>query len=158
MSLADTVRMRKQPENEIELFVKKAFHLWSKRQPDQADDVISPDLREHTWGVTGIAEIQEICYAMHDALSDYHIDILDVISQGDLIDGKISCRFSASGKWVNEYCGVAPNNEVITFPGALTWVVKEGKVTDSWIYQSYADVPELGHAILCLSKEAGVYC
>jgi hypothetical protein len=68
--------------------VKKAMHIWSRRQPELAADVLAPDLKEHTWGVTGIAEIQEICYAMHDAFEDYHLDIEDVISQGDLIDGQ----------------------------------------------------------------------
>jgi len=156
--LAATIRMRKEPENPIETFVKNAMHIWSRRKPDLAEDVLAPDLREHTWGVTGIAEIQEICYAMHDAFEDYHLDIEDVISQGDLEDGKISCRFKATGKWVNKYCGVEPSGEYISFPGVLTWLVKNKKVTDSWIYQSYADAPELGYAVLKLSKENGVFC
>lgn len=57
--------------------------------------------------------------------------------------GKISCRFKATGKWVNAYCGVEPNNEYISFPGVLNWLVKDGKVTDSWIYQSYAGLPHV---------------
>lgn len=52
--------------------------------------------------------------------------------------GKISVRFRAYGKWVRPYCGVDPNNETIQFPGSLIWLVKDGKITDSWIYQSYA--------------------
>jgi len=159
--LAATIRLRKEEGaqvSEVEKFVKKAMHIWSKRQPELADDVMAPDVREHTCGVTGVAEIQEICYALHDAFEDYHLDIEDVVSQGNLDDGKISCRFKASGRWVNPYCGVEPTNEVISFPGLLIWLVKDGKVTDSWIYQSYADAPELGYAVLKLSKENGVYC
>jgi len=35
--------------------------------------------------VRGIAEIQQICYAMHDAFEDYHLDIEDIISEGSIL-------------------------------------------------------------------------
>ena len=37
----------------------------------------------------GIKEIQEICYVMHDAFEDYHLDIEDIIAEGDLEKGTL---------------------------------------------------------------------
>jgi len=155
--LSQTIQF--QPKTPVEKFVHKAMHIWSQRAPEEAYDVLSPDLVEHAWGVTGVKEIQEICYAMHDAFTNYHLKVDGIISEGDLAtECKISVRFVATGKWVNQYCGVEPNNEDVTFPGILNWVVREGKVCESWIYQSYASCPELGYAVLKLSKESGVFC
>jgi len=150
--------MEKGPKTDVEKFVHKAMHIWSQKHPELAEQVLAADVHEHAWGVQGIKEIQEICHAMHDAFEDYHLEVLDVLAQGTLADGKIACRFRAYGKWVRAYCGVEPNNQVIQFPGSLIWIVKDNLVTDSWIYQSYADAPELGYAVLKLSKENQVFC
>jgi len=164
MGLGDSIRLgvgpkkRVQEHDPLAEFVYKACHIWSKRKPELAHEVLAENLKEHSWGVEGIAEIQEICYAMHDAFEDYHLDIEDIIAEGTLKEGKVSCRFVASGKWINPYCGVPPTNERIKFPGTLTWKIKDNKVTDSWIFQSYADAPELGYAVLKLSKENHAYC
>eukprot|EP01124_Arcella_intermedia_P020505 TRINITY_DN2798_c0_g1_i1.p1 TRINITY_DN2798_c0_g1~~TRINITY_DN2798_c0_g1_i1.p1 ORF type:complete len:173 (-),score=18.85 TRINITY_DN2798_c0_g1_i1:44-541(-) len=144
--------------NEMVDFVYKACHIWSQRQPELAYEVLHPELKEHSWNVQGIKEIQEICYAMHDAFTGYHLDIEDVIAEGNLENGKVCARFTAHGKWVNPYCGVDPSNEEVCFPGTLTWLIKDKKVTDSWIFQSYADAPELGYAVLKLSHDNGAYC
>jgi predicted ester cyclase len=162
--LLDSIRMAPLPQKKLAEqdpmteFVYKACHIWSKRRPELAEEVLAEDMVEHSWGVRGIAEIQQICYAMHDAFEDYHLDIEDIISEGTLEEGKVCARFSASGKWVNPYCGVEPNNETLIFPGTFTWKVKGGKVTDSWIFQSYASAPDLGYAVLQLSKANGAYC
>jgi len=157
--LAQSIRLKPTvKKTDMVDFVYKACHIWSQRQPDLAYEVLDEHLTEHSWNVQGVKEIQEICYAMHDAFSDYHLDIEDVIAEGNLIDGKVSARFTANGKWVNPYCGVEPNNEEVKFPGTLTWIIKNKKVTDSWIFQSYADAPELGYAVLKLSKENGAFC
>eukprot|EP01123_Difflugia_compressa_P006132 TRINITY_DN18288_c0_g1_i1.p1 TRINITY_DN18288_c0_g1~~TRINITY_DN18288_c0_g1_i1.p1 ORF type:complete len:157 (+),score=20.39 TRINITY_DN18288_c0_g1_i1:36-473(+) len=142
-------------------FVYKACHIWSQKQPELAHEVLHENLVEHCWNVKGIKEIQEICYAMHNAFEGYHLDIEDVIAEGTLKDeagAKVTVRFTAHGKWVNPYCGVEPNNEDIKFPGCFIWLINGGKVTNSWIYQSYADAPELGYAVLKLSKENGAFC
>jgi len=164
MGLADSIRLgvgpkkRVQEHDQMAEFVYKACHIWSKRKPELAHEVLSDTLKEHCWGVQGIAEIQEICSAMHSAFDDYHLDIEDIISEGTLTEGKVSCRFIASGKWIHPYCGVEPNGERIKFPGSLTWKIKDFKVTESWIFQSYADAPELGYAVLKLSKQNHAYC
>eukprot|EP01128_Nolandella_sp_AFSM9_P003690 TRINITY_DN1614_c0_g1_i1.p1 TRINITY_DN1614_c0_g1~~TRINITY_DN1614_c0_g1_i1.p1 ORF type:complete len:184 (-),score=38.29 TRINITY_DN1614_c0_g1_i1:123-638(-) len=156
--LAPATRKRYDAKDPIVEFVYKACHIWSQRQPELAVEVLSPKIVEHSWGVRGIDDIKEICYAMHDAFEDYHLDVEDIVSEGDLEKGKITARFTASGLWVNPYCGVEPNNERLIFPGSMHWTVKDGKVTDSWIFQSYASAPELGYAVLQLSKENGAYC
>lgn len=64
------------------------MHIWSQKHPEKAIDVLAENVQEHAWGVTGVKEIQEICYAMHDAFENYHLEVLDTLSQGTLDDGK----------------------------------------------------------------------
>lgn len=63
------------------------MHIWSQKHPEKAIDVLAENVQEHAWGVTGVKEIQEICYAMHDAFENYHLEVLDVVAQGTLDDG-----------------------------------------------------------------------
>jgi len=130
-------------------YVYNACHMWSKRHGERANDILDENITEHAWEVVGPAAMKTICQNTHSVFDEFQIIIQDIISEGTLdTRAKIACTFKAVGIWAREYCGLAPNGKKLEFPGLFRWTVVKGKITDSWIYQSYVEAPELGALLL----------
>jgi len=142
------VQERFEQKEEIATFVYNACHMWSERHPERSDSILDEQIIEHSWGVEGPEAIKTICHNTHSVFEEFQIVIEEIISEGNLESGKISCRFKALGNWVNDYCGVKANGKSLSFPGLFYWIVKDRKIKESWIYQSYVEAPELGALLL----------
>jgi len=135
-------------ETEIVKFVYNACHMWSEKHPERASELLDENVKEHVWGATGPEEMTQVCLNTHRVFQDFQLTIDDVVCEGDLQHGKISCRFSARGKWVTDHCGIPANNKFVTVPGIFFWNVESSKIKESWIYQSFEQMPDLGAALL----------
>jgi len=69
-------------------FVYNVSHIWSQRHPERAKEVFSPDVVLLGVGtkdpVKGLEVVEQIFYAMHDLIEDFHYTITSINHEGEL--------------------------------------------------------------------------
>jgi predicted ester cyclase len=104
--------------------------VWSKRRDDLVDELMTPDSIGHVEGgeyrgPEGFRQMREMFLS---ALPDVHIDVEDVISDGD----RAAVRWRARGTHTGHGFGFAPTHERIDVRGT-TWLVVHGdKIVEGW--------------------------
>jgi predicted ester cyclase len=78
--------------------------------------------------VDGMAEFKAFYRSFQSALSDIHVEVLDVITEGD----KEVARCLVTAKHTGDGLGKPPKGNPLSFSG-MTWVrIHEGKIAEAW--------------------------
>ncbi len=96
-----------------ELFPEDAV-MWGVNRPDVAS--------------TGPSEFKTFYHAMRSACSDLHVELDDVIQEGDTA----FARFTVTTNHIGEGLGIAPTNKSVKLVGMTAVRVKNGKITEGW--------------------------
>jgi predicted ester cyclase len=78
--------------------------------------------------VDGMAEFKAFYRSFRAALSEIHVDVLDVIREGD----KEVARCHVTAKHTGDGLGKPPKDNALSFSG-MTWVrIKDDKIAEAW--------------------------
>ena len=91
-----------------------------------ASDVISHSARP---GQTpGLEGVKQLFSSLHAAFSDFHIDVEDMIAEGD----KVVARVTGSGTHQGEFVGIAPTRNRVEFSAIDIARFTGGKIVEHW--------------------------
>ncbi|TDE47897.1 ester cyclase [Nonomuraea mesophila] len=95
------------------------------------DEVVQPDVQIRTplpIETTGTSALKEVFTVLRRAFPDLHIEIEDVIAEGD----RVVTRNTVTGTHRGEYMGVPPTGRTITYKEILIARFTDGRVAETW--------------------------
>ncbi|MEU8248944.1 ester cyclase [Nonomuraea sp. NPDC048916] len=95
------------------------------------DEVVRPDVQIRTplpIETTGTQAMKEVLAMLHRAFPDLHVEIEDVIAEGD----RVVTRNTVTGTHRGEYMGVPPTGKSITYKEILIARFADGRVAETW--------------------------
>jgi len=97
------------------------------------DDLFHPEGRatgipEPESKLSSIDEFKAVHKQFRDAFSDIHIDIDDLVSEGD----KVAIRWTANMKHTGDALGFPPTGRHVRVPGSAFFHCKNGKIIEGW--------------------------
>ncbi|TDC02870.1 ester cyclase [Nonomuraea longispora] len=95
------------------------------------DEVVQPDVQIRTplpIETKGTSAMKEVLAVLHRAFPDLHVEIEDVIAEGD----KVVTRNTVTGTHRGEYMGVPPTGRFITYKEILIARFTDGRVAETW--------------------------
>lgn len=104
--------------------------VWNQGREESIDELMAPDSYGHVEsgeyrGPEGFRQMQTV---FRSALSNVHIEIEDILADGD----RAAVRWRATGTHSGEGFGFAPSKRGIDVRGT-TWLrVKDGKIVEGW--------------------------
>jgi steroid delta-isomerase-like uncharacterized protein len=104
--------------------------VWSKRRDDLVDEFMTADSIGHVEGgeFRGPAGFRQMRDMFLSALPDLHIDVEDVISDGD----RAAVRWRARGTHSGDGLGFAASHQRIDVRGTTWLVVRDDKIVEGW--------------------------
>jgi steroid delta-isomerase-like uncharacterized protein len=120
--------------------------VWNKGNEAAIDELFPED--SIMWGVSrpdvsskGPGEFKHFYANMHLTFSDMHIDLEEVIEQGDTA----FTRFAVTAHHGGDGLGVAPTNKSISLKGMCCLRAKDGKIIEGWnVWDQVGLLRELG--------------
>jgi steroid delta-isomerase-like uncharacterized protein len=109
------------------------------------DEFVAPDALIRTplpLGVTGAQAIKEVFTRLHEAYSDLHVTVEDVIAEGDKVVG----RNTVTGTHRGEYLGIPPTGRSVTYNEIFIFRMTDGRIVETWgVVDVLAQLRQLGH-------------
>ena len=118
--------------------------VWNKdRQTATAaiDAMFHPDGRaggfpEPESTLSSAAEFKTIHKQFRDAFSDSHVDIEELVSEGD----RVAIRWTANLKHTGDGLGIAPTNRKVRVPGSSFFLCKHGQIIEGWNHMDFTRI------------------
>jgi steroid delta-isomerase-like uncharacterized protein len=109
------------------------------------DEVVAPEVLIRTplpIDSTGRAALKEVFGRLRHAFPDLHIEIKDLIAEGD----KVVSRNTVSGTHRGEYMGVAPTGRTVTYDEIfILRFAEDGRIVETWgVVDVAAQMRQLG--------------
>jgi steroid delta-isomerase-like uncharacterized protein len=99
------------------------------------DEVVQPDVRiRMPVEATGPQALKEVFARLHHAFPDLHVEVVDLIEEGDKVVG----RNRVTGTHGGEYMGVSPTGRSIAYDEIIIFRFVDGRIAESW---GIVDVP-----------------
>ena len=118
--------------------------LWNKKNFDLIDELFLPEFRNLGPGVNDSADIngyREWAKMLLSAFPDLHVDIDDLIAEGDTVVKIFHCK----GTFKSDYMGIPPNNEPVLTSGITVYRFLNGKVKEcKWGYDLLGMMQQMG--------------
>jgi predicted ester cyclase len=108
--------------------------VWNKGRESAIDEMSYHDVARHGLQapdgteVDGMESFRAYFRQMQGALSDIHVEVEDVITEGDLT----VARCVVTAKHTGEGLGKVPKGNPIRFTGMTMARIKEGKIAEAW--------------------------
>lgn len=104
--------------------------VWNQRREASIDELMAPDAYGHVEGgeYKGPAGFREMQAMFFSALSNVHIEIEDILSDGD----RAAIRWRARGTHSGEGFGFRASKKQIDVRGTTWLVAHEGKIVEGW--------------------------
>ena len=108
--------------------------VWNKGRESAIDELAHPDTRgnglfgEGGKEIDGMAEFKVFYRNFQSALSDIHVEVQDVVTEGD----KTVARCHVTAKHTGEGLGKAPRGNAVSFSGMTMARIHEGKIAEAW--------------------------
>ena len=112
--------------------------MWSKPDPDIADEIVDPDYAP-AWvhiDKKGPAQIQHEIKYFRSVFPDLKYEILETASLPD----RVWIRYKAKGSQLGFAWGFPPTGKAVEFDGATILYIRDGKVIDRWSAFSFYDI------------------
>ena len=111
------------------------FHSQLESAPFQGIEVdrsietmVAPDFVDHTRQIRGPENLKQFLSMIFKGFSDWHIDIEDIIAEGD----KVWIRTTVTGTHTGDWMGIAPTGMKFTEHQVWIYRIVEGKVVEGW--------------------------
>lgn len=104
--------------------------VWNARRGETIDELMAPDSQGHIQGgeYRGPDGFREMQKTFLGALPDVHIEIEDILSEGD----RAAIRWRARGNHTGEGFGFKASKRPIDVRGTTWMRVENGKVVEGW--------------------------
>jgi len=112
--------------------------MWSKPDPDIADEIVDPDYAP-AWvhiDKKGPAQIQHEIKYFRSVFPDLKYEILETASLPD----RVWIRYKAKGTQLGAAWGFPSTGKAVEFDGATILYIRDGKVVDRWSAFSFYDI------------------
>jgi len=134
-------------ERNKELFRRfhDASNTHDERLFEQAiDELFDPDVKIRTplpVKSKGAAALKEVFGNLHRAFPDLHVEVEDLIAEGDRVAG----RNVITGTHQGEYLGTAPTGKRVTYNEIFIFRFVDGRVVETWgVVDVAAQMRQLG--------------
>jgi steroid delta-isomerase-like uncharacterized protein len=111
--------------------VRRYFAAWDACDLDALDEIIAPDVVDHTaydGQGAGIAGYKEFFVLWRAAFPDFYSTIEDQIVEGDTV----VTRWTLRGTHRGDYHGVAPTGKPVTMRAISINRIVDGKIAEEW--------------------------
>lgn len=104
--------------------------VWNGRRDQLIDELMAPGAYGHVEGgeYRGPAGFREMQSMFLGALPDVHIEIEDILAEGD----RAAVRWHARGTHTGEGFGFKASKRSIDVRGTTWLIVKDGKIAEGW--------------------------
>ncbi|MEO3806866.1 ester cyclase [Nonomuraea sp. B1E8] len=95
------------------------------------DEFVDPDVRIGTplpIETKGTQALKDVLAALHRAFPDLHVEIEDMIAEGD----RVVTRNTVTGTHRGEYMGVPPTGKSVTYKEIIIARFADGRVAETW--------------------------
>jgi steroid delta-isomerase-like uncharacterized protein len=117
------------------------------RNLDVIDELQTPDGMDHTFGSQGVDASKQFFAMLHSAFPDLHVEVHDLIAEGDLVAARVTYTGTQQGQFV----GIPPTGRHATTAGIDFFRLRDGKQSDHWggpdlasLLQQLGVIPGLG--------------
>ena len=111
---------------------RQAYEAVNQKNLDALEEVIASDVISHSsarpGGANGLEGVKQLFSSLHAAFPDFHIDVEDMIAEGD----KVVARVTGSGTHQGEFMGIAPTGNRVEFSAIDIARIAEGKIVEHW--------------------------
>jgi steroid delta-isomerase-like uncharacterized protein len=108
------------------------------------DEIFMPDVRIRTplpIQMTGAEAIKEVFARLHHAFPDLHVQVEDLIAEGDKVVG----RNSVAGTHRGEYMGISPTGKAVNYNEIIIFRFVDGRIAETWgVVDLFAQMKQLG--------------
>ncbi len=111
--------------------VRQAYDAINRNDLDALDEMVASDVTDHDPAPgqgPGLEGVKDYFSWLHAAFPDVHMDVEDMIAEGD----KVVARISVSGTHQGEFMGIAPTGNRVTITGIDILRITDGKVVEHW--------------------------
>ncbi|HEY0156642.1 MAG TPA: ester cyclase [Thermoanaerobaculia bacterium] len=104
--------------------------VWNRRNDGAIDELMAPDSYGHVEGgeYRGPAGFREMQAMFLAALPDVHIEVEDILADGD----RAAVRWRARGRHAGEGFGIPASKREIDVRGTTWLIVRDGKIVEGW--------------------------
>ena len=107
--------------------------VWNQGREQTIDELVAPDSVIHGLGdagkqIRGPAGFRSFYNHFRSAFSDLHVDVEDVLVDGD----KAVARLSFTGRHTGDSLGIAPTDKTFKSTAIVIMKWRDGQITDSW--------------------------
>ena len=118
-------------EQNKELVRRSVSDFYNRENLAAADDLYTTDYVGHDpagFKAGSVEQHKQFMAGLYAAFPDFHVDIDEMIAEGDKVVKRFTVRFTHQG----EFMGVAPTGKAITFSGTDTYRIAGGKLAECW--------------------------
>ncbi len=103
---------------------------WNERRPEILDELQTHDVVYHgtSMNMNGIEEYKQVYEMFLSAFHDTHIEVEDLIAEGDKVMSRVSLRGTHGG----ELEGIPPTGKTLTVSAFTVFRLVEGKISEEW--------------------------
>ena len=103
---------------------------WNERRPGVLDESQAHDVVYHgtSMNMNGIEEYKQVYEMFLSAFHDTHIEVEDLIAEGDKVMSRVSLRGTHGG----ELEGIPPTGKTFTVNAFTVFRIVEGKIVAEW--------------------------
>jgi steroid delta-isomerase-like uncharacterized protein len=116
---------------ENKAIARRAYEAVSQNNLDTLDELVASDITDHDPApgqAPGLEGVKQWFSSMHTALSDFQLNVEDMIAEDD----KVVARVRMSGTHQGEFLGSAPTGNRVMVTGIDILRIAEGKLVERW--------------------------
>jgi C-1 hydroxylase len=113
---------------ENKAIVRRTIEAINTQDLSSIETMIAPDFVDHTRQVRGLENLKQFLFMIFKGFSDWHIDIEDIIAEGE----KVWIRITVTGTHTGDWMGIAPTDKKFTEYQVWIYRIVEGKVVEGW--------------------------
>ena len=135
---------------ENKAIVRRGYEAINQNDLDALDEVVASDIIDRNPApgqAPGLEGVKQFFSSLHAAFPDLHMDVEDMIAEGD----KVATRVSMSGTHRGEFMGIDPTGNRVEISGIDILRVAGGKIVEHWgnfddlgMMQQLGVIPEPG--------------
>ncbi len=102
------------------------------------DECLTPDFIYHgpSGEVKGITNYKKFLAELRTAYPDIHVDVKDIVAEGDLVATRTLCTFTFTGK----VSATPPTGKKVSMSGTIIDRFKGGKIAETWEHYDRLDL------------------
>ena len=116
---------------ENKAIARRAYDAINRIDLDALEEMVDSDITDHDPAPgqgPGLEGVKQYFSALHAAFPDVHMDVEDMIAEGE----KVVARVSVSGTHQGEFLGIEPTGNRVTIKGIDILRITDGRVVEHW--------------------------